>query len=128
MDWKEQLIDKFEDEFEDVYQFDPPDGWRSIVESLTEYISWHNKVHDMLVKIYSAEKRHGGLRFTIHHWPTGSNSTIPEEIFGAVHLAETLSCKTCEVFGSPGNFIKQKIGEKLVLGTYCNEHIPKTDN
>jgi hypothetical protein len=128
MDWKDELLNQYEDEFEDVYQFDPPDGWRSIVESLTEYIRWHNKVHDMLVKIYAAEKRHGGLRFTIHHWPSGSNSTIPEEIFGAVHLAETLSCKTCEICGAPGNFTKQKLVEKLVLGTYCDEHIPTTGN
>ena len=128
MDWKIELLNRYEDEFEDVYKFDPPDGWRSIVESLTEYINWHNKVHDTLVKIYSVEKKHGGLRFNVHHYPSGPSSSIAEEIFGAVHLAETLSCKSCEVCGAPGHFIKQNIENKLVLGTYCNAHIPETEN
>ena len=125
MSWKNQLIEKYEDEFEDVYKFDPPDGWRSLVESLIEYIHWHNNVHHTKIQIYSVEKRHGGLRLVVHHHPFGSQSSISEEVFGAIHLAETLSCKMCEVCGAPGNFTKSRIDESLVLGTYCNEHLPE---
>lgn len=128
MDWKDKLIDTFEDELEDLYKFDPPDGWEILVSSLLEYIHWHNKVYNTIVKIYSIEKRHGGLHCVVHSYPNGSLSTISEEIFGAIHLAETMSCKICEVCGAPGKFVKQKSDEKLILGSYCHEHIPKTGN
>jgi len=128
MDWKQPLIDKYEDELEDLYRFDPPDGWRNLVSSLLEYIHWHNQVHGTMVKIYSIEKRHGGLRFVVHHHPVGPMSTIPDEVFGAIHLSETLSCKMCEVCGGPGTFTKSKIDDSLILGTYCHEHIPKEAN
>lgn len=128
MDWRDALVHRFEDELEDLYKFDPPDGWQTMVESLLEYIRWHNKVHDTMIKIYSIEKRHGGLHFMVHNSPAGSTSSISEEIFGAIHLAETLSCKTCEVCGAPGLFYKSRQDETLILGTYCNEHIPKKEN
>ena len=128
MDWKQTLIDKYEDELEDLYQFNPPIGWKNLVESLLEYIHWHNQVHGSLIRIYSIEKRHGGLHFVVHHHPQGSLSTIAEEVFGAIHLAETLSCKMCEVCGSPGTFLKSRKDETLVLGTYCDEHIPQETN
>jgi len=126
MDWAENLIERFEDELEDVYKIDPPVGWRTLVESLLEYIKWQNSIHKSSVRIYSIEKRHGGLHFVVHHYPSASTSAISEEIFGAIHLAETLSCKMCEVCGKPGKFIKQPLKESLALGTFCDEHIPAT--
>ena len=90
--------------------------------------SKQNTVHNTRVKIYSIEKRHGGLHFVVHHSPSGSNSTICEEIYGAIHLAETLSCKMCEVCGKPGQFHKIKNDDVLILGTYCDEHIPQETN
>ena len=128
MDWKQPLLEKQDDELEDIYQFNPPDGWQNLVESLLEYIHWHNQVHGTSVKIYSIEKRHGGLHFAVHHYPQGSLSTISDEVFGAIHLVETLSCKMCEVCGAPGKFTKSKKDDSLVLGTYCHEHIPKETN
>jgi len=128
MEWTDSLISRFEDELEDVYNIDPPHGWRSLVESLLEYIHWQNTVHDTQVKIYSIEKRHGGLHFVVHHYPSGSNSAICGEIYGAIHLAETLSCKMCEVCGKHGQFLKIKLEDSLILGTYCDEHIPKEEN
>ena len=128
MDWAETLIDRFEDELEDVYKIEPPVGWRTLVESLLEYIKWQNNVHDTAVKIYSIEKRGGGLRFQVHHYPSASNSIISEEIFGAIHLAETLSCKMCEVCGKPGKFVKIQHEDSLILGTFCDEHLPTTKN
>jgi len=125
MSWKQLLIEKYEEEFEDLYKFDPPKGWQTLVESLLEYIHWHNTVHGSKIQIYAVEKRHGGLRLVVHHYPIGSQSTISEEVFGAIHLAETLSCKICEVCGAPGNFTKSRIDESLVLGTYCDEHLPE---
>ena len=128
MSWAENLMSRFEDELEDVYKLDPPRGWHILVESLLEYINWQNTVHKTRVKIYSIEKRHGGLHFVVHHYPSASNSAISEEIFGAIHLAETLSCKMCEECGQPGKFIKTRQENSLVLGAYCNEHIPEKEN
>lgn len=125
MSWEDNLILRFEDELEDVYKIDPPIGWRTIVESLLEYISWQNSIHNTKVKIYSIEKRNGGLHFVVHHYPSGSHSTISEEIFGAIHLAESLSCKTCETCGKPGIFTKSRNDENLFLGTFCDEHFQK---
>ena len=42
MDWKQTLIEKYEEELEDLYRFDPPNGWRPLVESLLEYVHWYN--------------------------------------------------------------------------------------
>jgi len=128
MDWKNLLIEKYDDELEDLYQFDPPEGWRVLVESLLEYIHWHNQVHGTKLQVYSIAKRHGGLHCVVHQYPVGTMSTISEEVFGAIHLAETLSCKMCEVCGSPGNFTKSRVDESLVLGTYCDVHIPEENN
>ena len=125
MDWKQKLIEKYEDEFEDVYCFDPPNGWEPLVESLIEYIYWHNNVHGTKIQVYSVEKRHGGLRVVVHHYPEAPQSSISEEVFGAIHLAESMSCKICETCGRPGTFMKTRIGDKLHLGTYCDEHIPE---
>ena len=127
MDWANKLIEKYDNELEDVYKIEPPVGWRTLVESLLEYIHWQNNVHDTSVRIYSIEKRGGGLHFVVHHYPAGTSS-ISEEIFGAIHLAETLSCKMCEVCGRPGKFIKSRINDNLVLGTFCDEHFPKAKN
>tara|TARA_Y100000593_G_C4278312_1_gene321377 strand:+ start:593 stop:976 length:384 start_codon:yes stop_codon:yes gene_type:complete len=124
VDWASTLISQFEDELEDVYEINPPIGWRPLVESLLEYIKWQNKIHKTRVKIYSIEKRHGGLRIVVHHSPA-SSSSISGEIFGAIHLAETLSCKMCEQCGAPGNFEKLRSADSLILGTYCNEHLPQ---
>ena len=128
MGWADSLISRFEDELEDVYKIDPAVGWHPLVESLVEYINWQNTVHKTRVKIYSIEKRHGGLHFVVHHYPSASNSVISEEIFGAIHLAETLSCKMCEQCGRPGKFAKIRFEDSLTLGTYCNEHIPEARN
>ena len=68
MDWKAKLSAKFEDELEDLYKFNAPDGWQTIIESLLEYVHWHNEVHQTAVKIYSIEKRGGGLHFVVHHY------------------------------------------------------------
>jgi len=125
MSWTDELVSKYEEELEDLYKLDPPDGWKTLVESLLEYIHWHNKVHDTQVKIYSIEKRHGGLHCVVHHYPHSTNSSISEEIFGAIHLAESMSCKLCEVCGAPATFSKRRKDDHLVLGAYCDEHFPK---
>jgi hypothetical protein len=50
-------------------------------------------------------------------------SSIAEEIFGAIHLAETLSCRTCETCGKPSSFLRKIVNDELVMGSYCNEHL-----
>ena len=126
MDWKEKLLTKYVDEFEDCYLFNPPTGWRGLVESLVEYIHWHNMVHGSSTKIYSLEKKHGGLRLVLENKPAAPAAA--EEIHGAIHLAETMSCKICEVCGSPASFRKIRQDDRLILGAYCDEHIPEEND
>lgn len=121
-----KLFDKFTDELEDCYAFEFPIGWETLVITLLDYISWHNQVHKSNVKIHSVTKKRGGLHFVIMHKP--EISSIAEEIFGAIHLAETLSCRICEDCGKPGSFTKKIIADELVMGAYCHEHLPETTN
>jgi len=123
MDWEKKLLEKYADEFEDCYLFSPPVGWKVLVESLVEYIHWHNLVHRSSTKIYSLEKKHGGLRIVLENKPTASAAV--EEIHGAIHLAESMSCRICEVCGAPASFRKLRQDNALVLGAYCDEHIPQ---
>ena len=120
------LLDKFTDELEECYELEFPIGWKTIVTTLLEYISWHNIVHRTSVKIHSIAKRRGGLHFVIMHRP--EISSIAEEIFGAIHLAETLSCRTCEQCGAPGSFQRKIVNDDLVMGAYCHEHLPEALN
>lgn len=119
----EMLSTKYEDEFEDCYKFSIPQGWHNLVITLVDYIVWHNKVHNTHVKIHSVTKKRGGLHFVITHRP--DNIRITEEIFGAIHLAENLSCRTCETCGAPSVFEKSIDDGKLIMRSFCDEHIPK---
>jgi len=118
------FLNKFIDELEECYELTLPAGWETLVTTLLEYIAWHNKVHKTNVKVHSIAKRRGGLHFVIMYKP--EISSIAEEIFGAIHLAETLSCRICELCGKPGSFLRKIVDDDLVMGAYCNEHIPKT--
>ena len=124
MNYFDMLSKKYEDEFEDCYKFSFPPGWNNLVIALIDYIVWHNKVHSTNVKIHSVTKKRGGLHFVITHKP--ENPSIAEEIFGAIHLAENLSCRTCEVCGAPSSFMKSVDDGKLSMGSFCNEHIQET--
>ena len=126
MDHYAALSSKYKDEFEDCYEFKIPTGWNNLVTTLVDYIAWHNKIHGTNVKIHSVGKKRGGLHFVIAHRP--EIASIAEEIFGAIHLAEILSCRTCETCGAPSAFLKTMDGEKLKMGSYCNEHLPKETN
>tara|TARA_B100000676_G_C17690435_1_gene636063 strand:+ start:164 stop:544 length:381 start_codon:yes stop_codon:yes gene_type:complete len=123
MDQFSELFDKFGNELEDCYEIKYPIGWNTLVSTLLEYVAWHNTVHNTNVKIHSISKKRGGLHFVIIHRP--EISSIAEEIFGAIHLAETLSCRTCETCGKPAAFVKSMLDDELVMGSYCDEHLPK---
>jgi hypothetical protein len=123
MECTDRLFEKFDDELEDCYAFKFPIGWETLVTTLLEYIAWHNQVHDTHVKVHSVTKKRGGLHFVILHRP--EISSIAEEIFGAIHLAETLSCRTCEACGKPASFVKNLVNDELIMGSFCNEHLSK---
>ena len=121
MHWIDSLATKYLDIFEDCFQFDPPDGWRTLVESLVEYINWHNTVHDTDIQVYDISKAHGGLKFVIHNQPR--QPIIAEEIHGAIHLAETMSCKLCQYCGVPSPFRKYRgPNNQLILASLCDAH------
>ena len=120
MHWIEAIQVKYSDIFEDCYQFSPPDGWRTLVESLIEYINWHNTVHKSDIRLYQVTEAHGGLKFCIQHKP--QQPIVAEEVFGAIHLAETLSCKICIDCGKPATFRKEHVGDQLVLMALCDLH------
>ena len=91
-----------------------------MVESLIEYINWHNNVHRTDIKLYQVTEAFGGLKFCIQHQP--QQPIIAEEVFGAIHLAETLSCKICIDCGVPAPFRKHHVGDKLILMAVCDTH------
>ena len=126
MTWINSMVEKYEDIFDECFECNPPAGWQILVESLIEYIHWHNTVHDTDVKIHAITKAHGGLKFVIQNQPR--QQIIAEEIFGAIHLAETMSCKICQVCGHPGNFRKYRQDEKLILQALCDTHFEEKLN
>lgn len=127
MPWTEALLVKYEDIFDECVQCSPPDGWRILVESLIEYIHWHNTVHDTDVKVVSISEAHGGLKFVILNQPR--QPIIAEEIFGAIHLAETMSCKMCQVCAAPAEFRKYRdSNNKLILQALCDSHFEEKMN
>ena len=69
MHWIESIQHKYPDIFEECYQFSPPDGWRTLVESLIEYVNWHNTVHKTTIRLYQVVEAFGGLKFCIQHQP-----------------------------------------------------------
>ena len=40
MDWKQHLVEKYEEELEDLYRFDPPEGWKSLVQDRDWETKW----------------------------------------------------------------------------------------
>ena len=94
MDWADELITRFEDELEDVYKIEPPEGWRTLVESLLEYVKWQNNVHDTSVRIYSIEKK--------RRWSTFSSTSL-----SSVHFRNFRRDLRCDTFG--GNIILQDV-------------------
>tara|TARA_B100001250_G_C19777178_1_gene780125 strand:+ start:1239 stop:1646 length:408 start_codon:yes stop_codon:yes gene_type:complete len=118
--WIDNMMFKFGEIFEDCFQCDPPTGWKTLVESLVEYINWHNSVHRSDVKVHLITEAHGGLKFVIHTQPT--SPIIAEEIFGAIHLAETMSCKICQKCGAPAEFRKYRIEGNLKMSALCDMH------
>ena len=120
MHWIESIQHKYPDIFEECYQFSPPDGWRTLVESLIEYVNWHNTVHKTTIRLYQVVEAFGGLKFCIQHQP--NQPIIAEEVFGAIHLAETLSCKLCIDCGISAQFRKEHVGDKLILMALCDTH------
>jgi len=122
MDWRIKLLkeEKYSDIFVDTYQFEPPLGWKDIVENLVHYIHWHNKVHNTEIKIWRCVKESGGLRFHIDTQGFGREGL--EEIFGAIQFAEMMANSTCEMCGSSGELHKFHMNSSLELTTLCYKH------
>lgn len=127
-DWRVEFLNakKYENLFEDTYQFDPPLGWESIIRCLLEYIVWHNKVHRSNIQVWSCSKSHGGLRFAID--PNGSDKNSIGEIYGAIQFAEMIATTQCERCGASGELRKFQLGETLELSTLCNGHFEEAKN
>lgn len=121
LNWKDALLKKYDFIFEDCYELNPPDGWEVIVQTLVEYIHWHNHLHGSKIQIWNITERNGGLKVQLTDNPRFID--VPEEIHGAVYFAEKLSCRTCKFCGSNGEFLKIKNKEnKLIMATVCKEH------
>lgn len=122
MDWRTKLLksEKYSDIFEDTYQFDPPIGWRTIVDNLIQYVSWHNKVHKSEITLWTCTKENGGLRFHIGNKGGGREGL--EEVYGAIQFAEIMSNSVCERCGNPGELHKFHVDGSLHLTTLCGYH------
>ena len=88
-----------------AWGFECGSGWFDIIDTLCETIQYHV---DWKIRLMSTEEREyfqvtadqvkekfGGLRF----YYSGGDDVIQ----GMVHMAERMSCKTCELCGSPGS-------------------------
>lgn len=127
-DWRVDLLKakKYENILEDTYQFDPPLGWESIVRSLLEYVSWHNKVHKSNITLWACSKQNGGLRFHID--THGADRESVGEVYGAIQFAEMIATTQCEVCGASGNLRKLHTDEELFLTTFCDKHYEEAVN
>lgn len=125
MDWRNKLLktSKYSDIFEDTFQFDPPIGWRSIVDNLLQYVHWHNQVHGSQITLWRCTKEHGGLKFHIGNKGQGREGL--EEVYGAIQFAEIMANSTCERCGNPGELHKFNIDGELHLTTLCDHHAEK---
>lgn len=96
--WYDDLISKYPNVFRNLSYLECNEGWKNIIEavssSIEDYIN--TEVPDELKEgIFATQvkEKFGGLRFYM-------SDSFPY-INGAIHIAEKLSFKTCEVCGSP---------------------------
>jgi hypothetical protein len=127
MDWRNKLLrtPKYSEIFEDTFQFDPPIGWKTIVDNLLQYIHWHNQVHRSEIRLWKCSKENGGLRFHIDTRGNGREGL--EEVFGAIQFAEIMANSTCERCGNPGELHKFQVSGSLYLTTLCEYHADKVN-
>jgi hypothetical protein len=95
--------------------FDCGDGWFNILNqlmgSIQHHLDWKNK-NDLVVEqvtLDQVKEKFGTLRF----YYSGGDDVID----GMVRLAESMTCVTCEVCGSPGT---QNSGGWIT--TLCESH------
>ena len=119
-DWRMTLMKKYKKLF--YYKGHPTcmfgiavgDGWRTLVESLCEYLQWnidHNK--DPQVIVTTVKEKFAGLRFYI-------GPGVARQ-FDAISFAETLSSHICEHCGAWVEKSEQdpKAPYKLTLCAKC---------
>lgn len=123
-------------------------GWSNIIESLKSMIdnTLYNanyaipqKKNQLNVLIHDIKEKFGGLRFYVsfhcetrligEEIPEGSRmdmwKTYISEIYGAIHLAEILSMKTCEFCGAPGVLRKEHHWWKVRCDDCEKEYVKK---
>jgi hypothetical protein len=106
---QDSLIEKYPEQFKNLKYIECDDGWYEILSRLCYII--HNRV-DYKKRINEPlehfqwsqiKEKFGGLRAYCY----GAD----EFINGAVHMAESISCITCEVTGEKGKVRYKKLNE-----------------
>jgi len=123
----DKLISKYPDQFKNLKGIECDDGWYKILDKLfyivTNRLDYKNRLNEPLDFGWTQLKeKFGSLRAYCH----GSDDYIK----GAIEMAESVSCMTCEVTGEKGKLRKKKIDEagEIVpawLKTLCDSEAQK---
>jgi len=103
------------------------DGWRKIVEDLTEAIAKVDTQH--IVRVFQIKEKFGTLRYYVNF--DTKNEGLWKTVNDLVSSAEKLTATTCEICGQPGILCVKKDGYwyKTVCSSCAKkegyENIPK---
>lgn len=107
--WRDNLLDKYPVLFS--HRLDPGrktpltygirvgDGWRKILEELTEQIAVLDINH--IIRVEQIKEKFGGLRYYIS-FSTKPDREFKDKVYEKIKDAENRSFETCEVCGNKG--------------------------
>jgi hypothetical protein len=133
---EQKLVAKFPELFRDkdkplteslmAFGCECSDGWFDILYSLCDVISRHIKnghwKYESPYRFFQIKEKFAGLRVY--------DSGHDEYISGAIAMAETLSYRTCELCGAPGQVCSAGVWLRTLCTAHAEEHnykIPQTE-
>lgn len=102
-----KLLEKYPEQFKSIKHIECDDGWYDLLDKLFYIVKNHldhkNRLNEPLDLFgwRQIKEKFSGLRAYCH----GSDDFIN----GAIEMAESVSCMTCEVTGEKGKLRRQKI-------------------
>jgi hypothetical protein len=104
-----KLIEQYPEQFKNLKYLECDDGWYEILSRLcyivNNHIDYKKKLNEPLESFYWSQikEKFGGLRAYCH----GADGYIR----GAIDMAESISCITCEVTGEKGKIRYKRFDE-----------------
>ena len=106
----DKLIEQYPEQFKNLKYLECDDGWYEILSRLcyivNNHLDYKKRLNEPLESFYWSQikEKFGGLRAYCY----GAD----EHIRGAIDMAESMSCITCEVTGEKGKLRKQRKNEE----------------